>query len=88
MNETASIPTALEPSPSPPARNPAVQRCCQARERSLESSRKNRLDNYDTKKNAIEAYRNAMPDLAGYENIRDFIACAAHGMVIGTIDAI
>jgi hypothetical protein len=27
------------------------------------------------------AYRNAMPMLAGYEGIRDFIACAAHGIL-------
>jgi hypothetical protein len=29
-----------------------------------------------------------MPDLTGYENIRDFIACAAHGMLTGAIDPI
>ena len=29
-----------------------------------------------------------MPDLAGFENIRDFIACTAHGMIIGAIDSI
>jgi hypothetical protein len=31
------------------------------------------------------AYCNAMPPLAGYENIRDFIACAAHGILINAI---
>jgi len=34
---------------------------------------------------AAEAYRNAMPLLAGYEGIRDFVACAAHGILLGTI---
>jgi hypothetical protein len=29
-----------------------------------------------------------MPDLSGYENIRDFIACTAHGMLNGAIDPI
>ena len=29
-----------------------------------------------------------MPDLAGHENIRDFIACVTQGMVIGAIDSI
>ena len=29
-----------------------------------------------------------MPDLSGYQDIRDFIACVAHGMLIGAIDAI
>jgi hypothetical protein len=88
MNQTLPIPATLEASSEPPARNAAVQRCCQARESSLQHSRAKGLDNYDTRKNAIQAYRNAMPDLAGYENVRDFIACTAHGMVIGAIDAI
>jgi hypothetical protein len=28
-----------------------------------------------------------MPELVGYENIRDFIACVGHGMVIGCVTA-
>ena len=32
------------------------------------------------------AYRSAMPPLTGPENIRDFIACTAHGMLIEAID--
>jgi len=35
---------------------------------------------------AIQAYKDAMPDLCGYESIRDFIACTTHGMLIGVID--
>lgn len=35
---------------------------------------------------AGEAYRCAMPLLLGYDNIRDFIACTAHGMLIGAIE--
>jgi hypothetical protein len=34
---------------------------------------------------ADKAYREAMPPLSGYENIRDFIVCTAHGMLIGAI---
>ena len=34
---------------------------------------------------AGEAYRKAMPLRSGYENIRDYIALAAHGMLIGAI---
>jgi hypothetical protein len=88
MNENAPTPIALEASPHPPVRNAAVQRCCAARECSLQNSRAKRHDDYDTKRSAAEAYRNAMPHLSGYENIRDFIACAAHGMLIGAVDAI
>jgi hypothetical protein len=31
------------------------------------------------------AYRNAMPRLVGYENIRDFVACVAEGLLLGAI---
>jgi hypothetical protein len=88
MSETTSIPIAIQASPEPPTRNAAVQRCCQARQHSLELSREKRRDDFDTQQYAGYAYRSAMPDLAGYENIRDFIACTAHGMVIGAIEAI
>lgn len=35
---------------------------------------------------AAIAFREAMPPLVGYENIRDFIACATYGMLNGTLD--
>ncbi len=88
MNETALIPDAIEPSTHPPARNAAVQGCSQAYKTIYEGSRKKGLDNYDSKEKATEAYRNAMPDLSGYENIRDFIACTAHGMLLEVFDSI
>jgi hypothetical protein len=43
-------------------------------------------NDYATEREAARAYRNAMPPLVGSRNIRDFIACAAHGMLIGAID--
>jgi hypothetical protein len=79
---------AAEALPNPPARNPAVQRCCAARERSLQQSREKKVSHYDTNEFADQAYCGAMPDLAGYENIRDFIACVTYGMLIHVIDAI
>jgi hypothetical protein len=87
MNE-ASPAVTDQSSPLPPTRNAAVLRCCAARESSLRESRAKNRDNYDTKKFANYAYCDAMPDLSGHENIRDFIACVAHGMVTGVIDAI
>ena len=33
-------------------------------------------------KDAFKAYREAMPPLSGAQNIRDFIACVAHGMLM------
>ena len=88
MNETTPIAVAPETSPALSTHNAAVQRCCQARELSLESSRKNGLDHYKAKEKASEAYRNAMPDLSGYQNIRDFIACVTRGLINGAIHPI
>jgi hypothetical protein len=36
-------------------------------------------------KSAGLAYRRAMPPLSGQQSISDFIACVAHGMLIGAI---
>jgi hypothetical protein len=77
-----------ESAPGQPARTPAVQRCVDARDRSLQQSKANNVSSYDIQKFAAEAYCAAMPDLSGYENIRDFIACTSYGMVNGLIDAI
>jgi hypothetical protein len=67
-------------------RNAAVQHCCNARLRALQNSKAAKLDSYDTRKRVAEAYRQAMPDLAGAENIRDFIACVAQAMLLQVID--
>jgi broad specificity phosphatase PhoE len=40
----------------------------------------------DASKTASRAYREAMPSLSGQENIRNFVACVAHGMLISAID--
>jgi hypothetical protein len=44
---------------------------------------------YFAERNATEAggkaFCSAMPVLAGYEGIRDFIACVAHGIVLGAV---
>ncbi|MGO9433092.1 MAG: hypothetical protein ACLP00_02230 [Terracidiphilus sp.] len=37
-------------------------------------------------KKANKAYREALPPLRGAENIRDFIACVAHGMALDVFD--
>jgi hypothetical protein len=74
--------------PNPPARNPAIQRCCDARDRSLEQSREQNLDDYHTRDRAEKAFQEALPDLTGYENIRDFIACISYGVFSGDIHQI
>ena len=85
---------APEPVPAPslepdPAHEKAVKRCWAAWRRSynayMEKSRGTEADKICAAHQAGPAYCNAMPLLAGYENIRDFIACLAHGILIGAI---
>jgi hypothetical protein len=46
-----------------------------------------RLGTIESEVLADTAYRSVLPDLVGYENIRDFIACVTHGMQITAITA-
>jgi hypothetical protein len=69
--------------PGPFPENLAVAYCCQAFNDALKAAMERREPAY-TK--ACKAYRLAMPPLSGPENIRDFIACVAHGMLINAID--
>lgn len=70
------------------ARN-ALRRCRTAWHRTYREcmKRSRGKDEYEAVANASKAYCNAMPLLVGYEGIRDFIACAAHGILIGAIPA-
>jgi hypothetical protein len=86
--------TTLSPGPARyPARTPAaLRRCCAAWKRAYdayflsdENNRDSETDRMFAAQKAGVAYRNAMPLLVGYEGVRDFIACAAHGILIGAI---
>lgn len=72
--------------------NEALERCVNAWHRCFELASINPNDENlhcveDTDENlfafeqAANAYRDAMPLLAGYENIRDFIACTPYGIL-------
>jgi hypothetical protein len=77
--ETTAVP---DPAPEP-HRNPAVQRCLQARSQRIQAERRKRgSSEYEAEGCGGEAYRCAMPDLSGLQSIQDFIACVAFGMVI------
>ena len=83
---TLPAPAAEIPAPTgTPSANPAIARCRQAYETARRNELKNGRKDYEAKDAGGEAYRRAMPPLSGYENIRDFIACVAHGMLIGAI---
>jgi hypothetical protein len=85
MSKIMQAPAAVE-EPSPALANPTVAHCVSAWERvykiTLAKEKSRPLASYE----ASKAYREAMPPLSGYENIRDFIACTAHAMLIGAIE--
>ena len=68
--------------------NPAVARCLDAFNRTYKAN----LAINQTKAAATEcaavAYREAMPPLTGPDNIRDFIACVAQGILVGAINSL
>jgi hypothetical protein len=70
---------------SPVRQNPAVAHCCQLWDDVFQAELVHEKREYYARGPADKAYRNAMPPLSGYQNICDFIACVAHGIVIGAI---
>jgi hypothetical protein len=65
--------------------NSAVARCCAAGARTYSTVLAKRRNTCEASRAAHEAFRRAMPPLSGADNIRDFIACVAHGMLIESI---
>jgi hypothetical protein len=83
MTETTLDDTGLT---APVSSNRAVVRCCEAYAIAYGAAKKLDKSNYTTTEEARKAFRAAMPFLTGSENIRDFIACVAHGMLIEAIE--
>ena len=85
---------AIETTPAPSAaadpnvflENPAIARCLRARSRAYKEAREKNKSDYEASVEADRAYCVVMPRLSGYDNIRDFIACVTHGMLIHVID--
>jgi hypothetical protein len=65
--------------------NPAIARCREAWQSRYKTERSKGKEAAYAAHYADESYREAMPPLLDYESIRDFIACTAHGMLIGAI---
>jgi hypothetical protein len=65
--------------------NAAVSRCCDAWSRSFKTPSQRREPVGPVLVDARRAYCQAMPPLVGYQNIRDFIACVAQGLLLGAI---
>lgn len=74
-----------EPLPTPPGQdleNPAVAACCRAWEETYEEALESGdVSEYDATQRANQAFRDAMPPLTGAQNIRNFIACVAAGLL-------
>jgi hypothetical protein len=67
-------------------KNAAITRCREAWLRRFKAGKAKKEENVLAGYYAEAAYREAMPALVDHESIRDFIACAAHGMLIGAIE--
>ncbi len=89
MTNSDKLPATAEPEPQSTERasdNAAVNRCIRAWNRAYNmelAQSKNRVKADDE---AQKAYYRVMPPLAGYINIRDFIACVTYASLIGVMD--
>ena len=83
---TAPMPGTRSRASSP---KPAIRRCCNAWKRAFDAYMAKRKPDSCSEifaaGPASVAYCNAMPVLSGFDGIRDFIACVAHGVLIGAI---
>jgi len=66
--------------------NVGVIRCCGAAHRAYLAAVADGKPNETVQSEATEAYRRAMPPLDSDDNIRNFISCVAHAMLIRIID--
>ena len=66
--------------------NPAVAHCAYAYMLHYRKARARGDSDADAKSWSRRAYRLSLPALTGSRNVRDFIACVTHGMLLGVID--
>jgi hypothetical protein len=71
----------------PETRNPAVHRCCQARNRVLADCKGLNIPGYEAAKLASEGYLAALPDLSTTQDVKDYAACIQHAVAIQVIAA-
>ena len=75
-----------EINPPPSTVNTAVARCTTAWNQSYQHEFSRTRSEALAQHAARRAFSEAMPPLIGYDNIRDFIACCAQGVLLGAID--
>ena len=71
---------------NPALANPAVARCCRIWQSVFRAELERGEHRVLAARSAGEAYCGAMPSLTGEQNIRDFIACVAHGILLQAIE--
>jgi hypothetical protein len=71
---------------NPIPENLAIARCYSEWQRVYKAEKAKGQHRVLAANSAGEAYRKVMPPLSGQENIRDFVACVAHGMLIGAVE--
>ena len=64
---------------------PAIARCSEAWRRVYTTKLAKRVNKFEAAHAAAEAYRQTMPPLVAYSNIRDFIACVGNAMLLRII---
>lgn len=69
----------------PAIENLAVRRCVEAYDRAQQTARENGKGNVVSAIEGAKAYCKTLPPLSGHQNICDFIACVAYGMLIEAI---
>ena len=74
-----------EEEPTPALKNHAIARCVRAYQDVYRAEFAKQGFTSDATDKAGEAYRALLPPLTSRDNCRDFIACVAHGMLLGAI---
>jgi hypothetical protein len=73
---------------NPATVNSAVAVCYEAYDRAYKEAIAQKLSHCDSQCCGDKAYRLALPPLAGRENIQNFVACVAQGIVLTVFDRI
>jgi hypothetical protein len=89
VDNTEPVTTMSPPPTASAGTQAALRKCRTAWQRAFNESMKNSdgasVDEVFAARDAAQAYCRAMPLLAGPDGVRDFIACAAYGILIGAI---
>ena len=86
MSSESSSVRSLPENPALASDNQALARCREAFETTCEDMLADGKSDCAARMKANQAYKSALPPLIGADNIRDFLACVANGMLIGAID--